>query len=144
MRLLTFTLGVKKMEDRNRHNRIKVASLMYLKWKKANGDEWARASEIAWVAGTTSASMYVLLGRWTTWNLVDRLRSYPYRYRVTKTGLRYLNNLAKWCPLDTTAITMDVATAASVTIWWGNLWGPQGYDAMWYIEAPFGPMTSTG
>jgi hypothetical protein len=104
MRLLTFTLGVKKMEDRNRHNRIKISSLLFLRWRKATGNEWARASEIAWAAGTTSASMYVLLGRWTTWNLVDRLGSYPYRYMITKTGQRYLNNLAKWCPLDTTAI----------------------------------------
>jgi hypothetical protein len=126
------------MEDRNRHNRIKVSSLLFLKWRKAAGNEWARASEIARAAGTTPASMYVLLGRWTTWNLVDRLGLYPYRYRVTKTGLRYLNNLAKWCPLDTTVIALDVATAASVTIWWGHLWGSQ-YNAMWYIEAPFGP-----
>jgi hypothetical protein len=139
MRLLTFTLEVKKMDDRNRHNRIKISSLLFLKWRKVAGNEWARASEIARAAGTTSASMYVLLGRWATWNLVDRLESYPYRYMVTKTGLRYLNNLAKWCPLDTTVIALDVATAASLTIWWGNLWGSQGYRSLWYIEAPFGP-----
>jgi hypothetical protein len=121
---------VKKMDKRNRHNRIKISSLLFLKWRKSVNSEWARASEIARAAGTTPASIYVLLGRWTT---------YPYRYRVTKTGLRYLNNLAKWCPLDTTVIALDVATAASVTIWWGHLWGSQGYRSLWYIEAPFGP-----
>jgi hypothetical protein len=139
MRFLTFTLGVKEMDKRNRHNRIKISSLLFLKWRKLVRDEWARASEIACVAGTTPASMYVLLSRWTTWNLVDRLGSYPYRYRITKTGLRYLNNLSKWCPLDTTVIALDVATAASVTLWWGNLWGAQGYRSLWYIAAPFGP-----
>ena len=127
----------------NLHNLIKISSLMFLSWRRdaKRPRPHASAGEIAQAAEPSKGSIYVLLSRWTKWDLVRRLpEAVPYQYYISPTGLRYLKNLPKWYDGNLKDIATTVSESCRMIIWWGKrrLGTKEGlYDQLYYISGPF-------
>jgi hypothetical protein len=128
----------------NLHNLIKVKSLIFLAMRQQATMQWATAGMIATATESSPDSLYVLLGRWNRWGLVSRISEVqPFGYYITPIGHRYLKTLGKWYPGNVPEITLTVAVAANMVIWWGDKVsgfyprGDQPYKQLYYIRAPF-------
>lgn len=79
------------------HNTTKIKALLFLEMRKRSGNPLATARQIAQAINGKPRSLYVLLERWETWQLVVRdYESTPYRYEIADEGLRYLSKIEDW------------------------------------------------
>lgn len=102
----------------NKHNLVKIKSLLFLRMRKHTKKAWCYAHEIAKGTQSNVDSLYVLLGRWKGWHLVDRLDSTPYAYKIASAGETYLNKLGNWYPGDVYEIAKEVSEASRLIFWW--------------------------
>ena len=79
------------------YNTTKIKALLFLEMRLRSLNKLATAREIAQAINGSPRSLYVLLERWTTWQLVDRnYESSPYRYSIADEGIRYLSKIDNW------------------------------------------------
>ena len=79
------------------HNATKVKALLFLKMRKDAGYQLTIARDIATATGGSVRSLYVLLERWSRWDLVIRYDdTRPYSYCIDTEGERYLSNIGNW------------------------------------------------
>ncbi len=79
------------------HNTKKIKALLFLEMRLRSLNKLATAREIALAINGSPRSLYVLLERWTTWQLVDRYyESSPYHYSIVDEGIRYLSKIDNW------------------------------------------------
>ena len=78
------------------HNLIKIKALLFLKMRQQTENRAATARQIAIATGGNPDSLYVLLGRWTAWELVHWRGTEPYTYMIAPEGERYLSKIDNW------------------------------------------------
>lgn len=121
----------------NRHNLVKIKALLFLRMRKQSDHEWSGAGEIIQGTGANAGSLYVLLGRWAGWNLVERMDSTPFYYKITPVGERYLDKLKAWYKGGNIRdMATEVATASKAIFWWANLQYGRELEQIFYISAP--------
>lgn len=77
-------------------NTVKVKALLFLRMRKEAGNETTEAWQIARAINGNCKSLYILLERWTRWELVTRFDGSPYSYAIADEGERYLSKINAW------------------------------------------------
>ena len=144
------------------YNVRKMSVLQCLAYREMGGYPWSSAGDIATLLEMTPGqreSLYVLLGRWTTWKLVRRRHKATYRnwrraedpsgkweYSITQRGHKWLTRLPRTelrNRIPPRRLPLVVAELLDLSVWWGwsrprpDIGGRVRFDRVLFIRAPF-------